>query len=77
MNAELLAIGSELLGPLRAETNTLWLTEQLLDAGVSVAARVTVADELALIASALRTALGRAELVIATGGLGPTADDLT
>ncbi|HVO10904.1 MAG TPA: competence/damage-inducible protein A [Vicinamibacteria bacterium] len=77
MNAELVAIGSELLGPLRAETNTLWITEQLLEAGVSVAARVTVADELPLIASAFRAALGRADVVIATGGLGPTADDLT
>ncbi len=77
MNAELVAIGSELLGPLRAETNTLWLTERLLEAGVPVAARVTVADDLPLVASAFRAALGRAEVVIATGGLGPTADDLT
>jgi nicotinamide-nucleotide amidase len=77
LRAELLAVGSELLGPLRAETNTLWLTGQLLDAGVEVAARATVADELALVASALRTALSRCELVVATGGLGPTADDLT
>ena len=45
MKAELLAIGSELLGPLRAETNSLWLTERLLDAGIEVAARVTLADD--------------------------------
>jgi nicotinamide-nucleotide amidase len=77
MRAELLAIGSELLGPLRAETNTLWLTERLLDAGVEVAARTTLVDDLALIESAFRSALGRADVVIATGGLGPTADDLT
>jgi nicotinamide-nucleotide amidase len=77
VKAELLAIGSELLGPLREETNTRWLTQQLLDAGAAVVARSTVADELELIASSLRTALGRADLVIATGGLGPTADDLT
>ena len=77
MKAELLAIGSELLGPLRAETNTLWLTERLLDAGVEVTARTTLVDDLALIESAFRGALGRADVVIATGGLGPTADDLT
>jgi nicotinamide-nucleotide amidase len=77
MKAELLAIGSELLGPLRAETNTLWLTERLLDAGFEVAARTTLADDLALVESAFRTALVRADVVIATGGLGPTADDLT
>jgi nicotinamide-nucleotide amidase len=77
LKAELLAIGSELLGPLRAETNTLWLTERLHDAGVEVAARTTVADELPLLESAFRGALSRADVVIGTGGLGPTADDLT
>lgn len=77
MNAELLAVGSELLGPLRAESNTLWLTERLLDSGIEVAARATLADEHALVASAIRAALARADLVITTGGLGPTADDLT
>ena len=77
MKAELLAIGSELLGPLRAETNSLWLTERLLDVGIEVQARVTLADDLALLESAFREALSRADLVVATGGLGPTADDLT
>ena len=77
MRAEILAIGSELLGPLRTETNSLWLTECLLDAGIEVAARATLADDLVLLESAFRGALSRAEVVIATGGLGPTADDLT
>ena len=77
MKAELLAIGSELLGPLRAETNSLWLTERLLDAGIEVSARATLADDAALLESAFRVALARADVVIATGGLGPTADDLT
>ena len=77
LKAELLAIGSELLGPLRAETNSLWLTERLLDAGIEVTARVTLADDAALLESAFRAALARADVVIATGGLGPTADDLT
>ena len=77
MKAELLAVGSELLGPLRADSNALWLTERLLDSGIEVIARTTIADQAAPLATAFRTALARAELVIATGGLGPTADDLT
>ncbi|HSB61249.1 MAG TPA: CinA family nicotinamide mononucleotide deamidase-related protein, partial [Vicinamibacteria bacterium] len=77
MKAELLAVGSELLGSLRVETNTIWLTERLLEAGVEVTARTTVADEATLLESALRGAFSRADLVIATGGLGPTEDDLT
>jgi nicotinamide-nucleotide amidase len=77
VRAELLAVGSELLGPLRAETNSLWLTGRLLDTGIEVVARATLADDRALLASAFREALARADVVIATGGLGPTADDLT
>lgn len=77
MKAELLAVGSELLGPLRSDTNTIWMTERLLDSGIEVVARATVADEPAALEAAFRVALGRAQIVIATGGLGPTADDLT
>src|SRR6266536_1190870 len=77
VRAELLAVGSELLGALRSDTNTLWLTEKLLEVGIEVVARITVADDAALLESAFRGALGRADLVIATGGLGPTEDDLT
>jgi competence/damage-inducible protein CinA-like protein len=77
MRAEILAVGSELLTPLRSDTNALWITERLGDLGVEVGARVTVADDPGLLESAFRTALGRADLVIATGGLGPTEDDLT
>ena len=51
MKAELLAIGSELLGPLRAETNSLWLTERLLDAGIEVAARAPTTVTIATAAS--------------------------
>jgi len=77
VKARLLAVGSELLGPLRTETNTLWLTERLLDSGIEVAARTTVADDLRLLEAAFREALSGADVVVATGGLGPTADDLT
>jgi nicotinamide-nucleotide amidase len=77
LRAEILAVGSELLTPLRSETNAVYLTGQLLQAGVDVGARVTVADDPGLLESAFRSALGRADIVIATGGLGPTEDDLT
>ena len=77
MRAEILAVGSELLTPLRSDTNALWITERLGDLGVAVGARVTVADDASLLESAFRAALARADLVIATGGLGPTEDDLT
>lgn len=77
MRAEILAVGSELLTPLRSDTNALQLTARLREIGIEVGARVTVADDLALLESAFRSALSRAEVVIATGGLGPTEDDLT
>jgi nicotinamide-nucleotide amidase len=77
MKAELLAVGTELLGPDRTETNGAYLTARLLEVGVDVRARAMVADDPALVESAFRSALARADLVIATGGLGPTDDDLT
>jgi len=77
MNAEVLAVGSELLTPLRSDTNALYITAKLAEVGVAVGVRVTVADHPGLLESAFRAALTRADLVIATGGLGPTEDDLT
>ena len=76
-SAEILAIGSELLTPLRSDTNALYLTQRLLEIGIPVTARTTVADEAEVLSSAFRDALSRADVVIATGGLGPTEDDLT
>ncbi len=77
MRAEILAVGSELLTPLRSDTNALHITAELLRVGIEVGARVTVADDKALLESAFRDALARADVVISTGGLGPTEDDLT
>jgi nicotinamide-nucleotide amidase len=77
VKASILAIGSELLTLQRADTNALFLTRKLLEVGVPVVLRLTVADDLALLTSAFRLALLRSDLVIATGGLGPTEDDLT
>jgi len=77
LRAEILAVGSELLSPGRLETNASYLTGRLLEVGVDVAARLTLADDPPLLESAFRTALTRADVVVSTGGLGPTADDLT
>jgi len=77
MQAELLAIGSELLVPGRQETNAATLTRYLLERGCKVVARTTIADDAQALTDSFRLALSRADLVIATGGLGPTEDDLT
>jgi nicotinamide-nucleotide amidase len=77
LNASILAIGSELLTPQRADTNALFLTRRLLEIGIEVVLRQTVADDLGLLTAAFRHALERSDVVIATGGLGPTEDDLT
>ena len=77
MQAEILAVGEELLAPGRVETNSLYLTEKLAAVGVPVGFRGIVGDEEGRIAAAIRHALQRAELVLVSGGLGPTADDRT
>ncbi len=77
MQAELLAIGSELLVPGRQETNAATLTRYLLERGCKVVARTTIADDAQALTDSFRLAWSRADLVIATGGLGPTEDDLT
>ncbi|HEY7515125.1 MAG TPA: competence/damage-inducible protein A, partial [Vicinamibacteria bacterium] len=77
LSAEILAIGSELLTPVHTDTNALFLTARLLEMGIAVVGRTTVADDVDRIASAFRGALFRADVVLSTGGLGPTADDLT
>ncbi len=75
--AEIVAVGSELLTPFRTDTNSLWLTEQLNELGIEVQAKSVAGDQLELLCSVLRSALERSELVVTTGGLGPTLDDLT
>lgn len=76
-NAEIVAVGSELLTPHRVDTNSLFLTGRLNDLGIEVRTKAVVGDDRAVIADVIRAALSRADLVITTGGLGPTADDLT
>ena len=76
-HAEILAIGSELLTPFRADTNSLYLTARLNELGLDVIGKSVVPDDRPALESALRTALQRAGVVVTTGGLGPTDDDLT
>jgi nicotinamide-nucleotide amidase len=77
MKAAIIAVGSELLDPLRRETNGAYLTGRLREIGVDVLARTCVADDGTWLEAAFRDALARADVVISTGGLGPTEDDLT
>jgi nicotinamide-nucleotide amidase len=77
MNAEIIAIGSELLTPFRQDTNSLYLTERLNELGVEVIFKTVVGDDRAHLTSVARSALARADIVIFMGGLGPTEDDLT
>jgi nicotinamide-nucleotide amidase len=77
MRAEILAIGDELITGQRLDTNSAWLAQQLLEVGLPVAFHTTVADQREDLLAALRLACERADVVVATGGLGPTADDLT
>ena len=77
MIAEIIAVGSEMLTPFRTDTNSLFLTEGLNDLGVSVAFKTVIGDNRDHLTSAIRIALSRADIVITSGGLGPTEDDLT
>ena len=77
MKIELLNTGSELLLGRVLNTHQQWLCRRLSDLGYSVARQVLVPDTAADIQQAVREALGRADLVVVTGGLGPTSDDIT
>src|SRR6476469_4803168 len=77
MRAEIIAIGDELTSGQRLDTNSQWLSERLGEIGIPVAFHTTVGDDLENNIAVFRTAIERTELVVATGGLGPTADDLT
>jgi nicotinamide-nucleotide amidase len=77
MIAEIIAAGSEMLTPFRQDTNSLYLTDGLNDLGVQVAFKTIVGDNFAHLTGAARIAISRADIIIFTGGLGPTEDDLT
>jgi nicotinamide-nucleotide amidase len=77
MNSEIIAIGSELLTPWRQDTNSLYITEKLTELGVAVSFKTIVGDRHKHLVSAVRAALSRVDILVITGGLGPTEDDLT
>ncbi len=77
MNAEIIAVGSELLTPYRQDTNSLYLTEKLNDLGVEVRFKCIVGDDAEGLTAAAKLAMRRSDIIIFSGGLGPTEDDLT
>jgi nicotinamide-nucleotide amidase len=77
MKAELISIGSELTSGQNLDTNSQWLSRRLAEIGIAVGWHTTVADDLEDNVAAFRIASQRAALVLVTGGLGPTQDDLT
>jgi len=77
LSAEIIAIGSELLTPDKTDTNSLWLTGKLNDIGIDVKLKTIVGDDGARLEETVRDALRRSDIVITTGGLGPTEDDIT
>src|SRR5438445_9831099 len=77
LTAEIIAIGSELLAPTRTDTNSVWLTEQLNRIGIDVELKTIVGDDDARLEEAIKDAVKRSKVVITTGGLGPTEDDIT
>jgi nicotinamide-nucleotide amidase len=77
LTAEIIAIGSELLAPDRTDTNSLWLTEKLNRLGIEVKLKTIVGDDDARLEEAIKDATRRSKVVITTGGLGPTEDDIT
>src|SRR5437773_2157593 len=77
MKACILAVGSEMLTPFRVDTNSLFITERLNTIGYDVRLKAVVADHIDELARVVEGALGWADLLVITGGLGPTEDDMT
>src|ERR1700683_279675 len=77
MKAEILAIGSELLTPFRVDTNSLYLTSELNQLGIRMMRKSVIGDDRQDLRDAFGESLSRSEVVITSGGLGPTEDDLT
>jgi nicotinamide-nucleotide amidase len=77
MKACILAIGSEMLTPFRVDTNSLFITERLNTIGYDVRLKAVVGDDVGELARLLEGALGWADVIVVTGGLGPTEDDIT
>src|ERR671912_2994213 len=76
-SAEIITIGTEMLLGDLVDTNTAWISQRLAELGVGIYRHTTVGDNAERIVGALREASSRSALVVTTGGLGPTSDDLT
>ena len=77
MNAEIIAIGSEMLSGERLDTNSLYLTAELNRLGIEVVTKCVIGDDRERLAAQVRQSIGRSAIVILSGGLGPTEDDVT
>src|ERR1035438_7013184 len=77
VNAEIIAVGSEMLTPHRQDTNSLYLTEKLNELGVELRYKSIVGDDREGLVAAAKLAMRRSDIIIFSGGLGPTEDDLT
>ncbi len=77
LSAEIIAIGSELLTPEKTDTNGLWLTGKLNEIGIEVKLKTIVGDDSRRLEETIKDAVKRSDVVITTGGLGPTEDDIT
>ncbi|MEP6901930.1 MAG: competence/damage-inducible protein A [Actinomycetota bacterium] len=77
LSAEIIAIGSELLTPEKTDTNSLWLTGKLNEIGIEVKLKTIVGDDARRLEETIKDAVNRSDVVITTGGLGPTEDDIT
>jgi nicotinamide-nucleotide amidase len=77
LTAEIIAIGSELLTPTKTDTNSLWLTEKLNEIGIEVKLKTIVGDDKLRLEETIRDAFKRSDIILSTGGLGPTEDDIT
>ena len=77
MNAEIIAVGSEMLTPERVDTNSLHLTRELNNLGIEVVTKCVIGDDRERLTDAIRRAISRSDILILSGGLGPTEDDLT
>src|SRR6476659_4953962 len=75
--AEIVAVGAELLTPHRIDTNSLFVTARLAEIGIDVRAKSVVGDDVRELSRAVRDALSHADVLVLTGGLGPTEDDVT
>ncbi|MFN0101551.1 MAG: competence/damage-inducible protein A [Bryobacteraceae bacterium] len=77
MDAEIIAVGSEMLTPDKVDTNSLFLTRELNTLGIEVVAKCIIGDDRARLTHAIQMAWSKSGLVILSGGLGPTEDDVT